>query len=88
VRRKRCLAGTEAKWQIEAFGPTSCITHPKVVKNIAKEFQANNPVSFQELQIARRMGITSPNLIARCGFSDQTTSPWHIVPHWTSCGTW
>jgi immune inhibitor A len=75
VGSRRCLTGTQAKWQIDAFGPTPCTAHPKVVKNIAKQLQEHNRVSTQELQIARRMGIMAPNLVARCSFNDERIFP-------------
>ena len=55
--------------QIYALGPTACAAHPKVLKNIAKQFDEHGIVSTQELRIARRMGIVATTPVARLGFA-------------------
>src|SRR5207247_9276138 len=61
---------------MHALGPTACTAHPKVLKNIKKQFDEHNIVSTQELQIARRMGIVATTLVARPGFNDGIIFPY------------
>ena len=76
MQRGRCLTLTEGEWQMHALGPTACTAHPKVLKNIKKQFDEHNIVSTQELQIARRMGIVATTLVARPGFNDGIFFPY------------
>src|SRR5438309_11873068 len=55
---------------MHALGPTACTAHPKVLKNIKKQFDEHNIVSTQELQIARCRGIVATAPVARPGFND------------------
>src|SRR5437867_12517163 len=61
---------------MHALGPTACTAHPKVLKNIAKQFDEHSIVSIQELQIARRMGIVATTPVARPGFNDGLVLPY------------
>jgi immune inhibitor A len=62
--------------QLHALGPTACPAHPKVLKNIAKQFDEHNIVSTHELQIAWRMGIAATTPVPRPGFNDGTCFPY------------
>ena len=62
--------------QIYALGPTACAAHPKVLRNIAKQFHEHHIVSTQELRIARRMGIVATTPVARLGFNDGIFFPY------------
>jgi hypothetical protein len=61
---------------MHALGPTAWTAHPKVLKNIAKQFDEHNIVSTRELQIARRMGIVAVTPVARPGFNDGIVFPY------------
>jgi len=63
---------------MRALGATACTAHPKVLKNIAKQLEAHNVVSTQELQIARRLGIVATTPIGRAGFNDGLLFPYGL----------
>ena len=63
---------------MRAFGATACTAHPKVLTNIAKEFQGHNVISAHELQIARQMGIVAPGAVAPPGFNDGIFFPYEL----------
>jgi immune inhibitor A len=60
---------------MRALGATACRAHPKVLKNIAKQLDEHTVISFQELQIARLMGIVATSAVARSGFNDGSFFP-------------
>jgi immune inhibitor A len=63
---------------MRALGATACTAHPEVLKNIAKQLEAHNVVSTQELQIARRMGIVATTPVGRAGFNDGLLLPYEL----------
>src|SRR5437899_12022945 len=63
---------------MRALGATTCTTHPKGLRNIAKQLEEHNIVSTQELQIARRMGIVATSPVGRTGFNDGILFPYEL----------
>lgn len=62
--------------RLHALGPSVCMPHPKVLKKIAKEIDAEGLVSAHELRIARHMGLMATTPITRLGFNDGIIFPY------------
>src|SRR5258708_7946175 len=63
------------KAQTYETGPTTCVAHPKVVKNIIKQIKASRSLSLGALQLALARGMgTADSLILR-GFNDGVFYP-------------
>jgi immune inhibitor A len=67
---------TQGISQIRALSATACTAHPKVLENIARQLEARNIVTTQELQIARRTGLLATIPAGRCGFNDGIVLPY------------
>ena len=61
--------------RLHALGPSVCAPHPKVLRKIAKEIDAEGIVSAHELRVARHMGIMATTPITRLGFNDGIIFP-------------
>jgi immune inhibitor A len=61
-------------------GPTTCVAHPKVMKNIVKELKAAKAVSFHEVRLANRMGLAPTDSITVMGFNDGVIYPPNYTP--------
>ena len=56
-------------------GPTVCVAHPKVMKNIHKEMRAARAISAQEARLASVMGLAPAGVTNVIGFNDGIIYP-------------
>ena len=56
-------------------GPTTCVAHPKVMKNIVKELRSARAVSSHEVRLASRMGLAPTDALSVLGFNDGLIYP-------------
>src|SRR5262245_13936987 len=56
-------------------GPTVCVAHPKVMKNIQKELRAARAISAQEARLASVMGLAPAGVTNVIGFNDGIIYP-------------
>jgi immune inhibitor A len=66
---------TCTSWGRYADGPTACIAHPKVLKNIRASIASKRVLSTADARLARRMGLLSIPNIARTGWNDGIIYP-------------
>src|SRR5260370_38448820 len=56
-------------------GPTTCVAHPKVMKNIVKELRAARAVSSHEVRLAAMMGLAPSDAVSKMGSHDGIIYP-------------
>jgi immune inhibitor A len=56
-------------------GPTACIAHPKVIKNIRDQIKRSGTLSTADARLATMAGMLSIPAIARTGFNDGVIYP-------------
>lgn len=56
-------------------GPSVCVAHPKVVKNIRKTIAQQRLLSLHEVRVARHMGLLATTPTIRLGFNDGIIYP-------------
>src|SRR5437016_3789690 len=71
IQRLAC----ETRWGSYHPGPTACVAHPKVMKNIVKELKAARASSAHEVRLAAAMGLAPSDALRRLGFNDDLFYP-------------
>src|SRR5215207_5104624 len=56
-------------------GPTACIAHPKVIKNIRDQIKRSGILSTADARLATMAGMLSIPAVARTGFNDGVIYP-------------
>jgi immune inhibitor A len=62
------------------YGPTACVAHPKVMKNIVKELRAAHAISSHEVRLAAMMGLAPTDSASKLGFNDGIIYPAGFMP--------
>src|SRR5262245_18727617 len=62
------------------WGPTRCVAHPKVMKNIVKELRSARALSSHEVRLAARMGLAPSDAVSMMGFNDGVIYPTDYTP--------
>src|SRR5258708_5766275 len=63
-----------------AAGPTSCVAHPTVVKNIVQEIRRAGAISAHEIRLASLMGLAPTDSRSMIGYNDGVIYPTDVGP--------
>src|SRR5258708_2734170 len=75
MRLHSCGCSSRNPGEDYSAGPTACIAHPKVLKNIASQISANGILSTADAPIATLAGMLNIPAVGRTGFNDGMIYP-------------
>ncbi len=75
MKLHNCVCSPRKPGEDYSAGPTACIAHPKVIKNIASQISANGVLSTADARIATLAGMLNIPAVAKTGFNDGMIYP-------------
>src|SRR6476620_4701120 len=75
MRLQTCSCSMRNPGQDYVAGPTACIAHPDVLKNIRKQISENSILSIADARIATMAGMLSIPAVGKTGFNDGVIYP-------------
>ena len=75
MRLHSCECSSRNPGEDYSAGPTACIAHPKVLKNIRSQITANGVLSTADARIATMAGLLNIPAVGRTGFNDGVIYP-------------